>query len=560
MVSVIGIMLGIFTRVNTIVNYLCTLFITASLTTFSNHIFMTFLEINFLLMFIPVSRVWSLDRLFLKLRYSDTKFTYDPPKTVSSMAYLLPVFFAIGLVYFESTFYKLADPYWLDGLGSWGPASLSIATISRPSWIVNSEFLEKALGYLTLSFEALFLFLMWSKRLRWMCFIIGFGLHVGILLEFPIPFFAYVMMSIYLLVLPVGIYKWLDNIKLKKPLLFFYYDSENLICVRTKIALEHLDILSSVAFLSIQDHDKNKNKLKDSKSKTVHDDIYTVSEKGKVARGIDAYIRVFNAIFYLKPLSWILRLPIIYTILSYVYDRVTGRRSAEKNIEDTSGYVTPVPRKVNDIKLSRNLTIGKLKLKLVVLFLYVTIILQAIISFNSDLVTKLRLSAQMIGTNLDEQLFYVSNDVCLYGTLFMGLTRNHLFTSNYLTGYQQIVRISYCFPDGHETDLPLIDTDGMPGAYNRNFNWGKWSFIVCNPNVNVGVRDKGIRSYTAFWANKNDIALDNDKFKIYTKKLVLPTHWEKDFLKNQINNHNWVEAGSVTWKNKQCTITRLSNF
>jgi len=182
------IMLGLFTRIATVISYLCTVCITVALNTFLSHIILSFLEINFLLMFLPVSRVWSLDRVFLTRRSSNTGGRQQD--TVSAMAYLLPVFLSIGLVYFESTFYKLTDVYWRAGLGSWAPASLSIASISRSSWIVNSEVLEKALGYLTLVFEVLFVFLMWHKKYRWLCFIIGFGLHVGILLEFPIPLFA----------------------------------------------------------------------------------------------------------------------------------------------------------------------------------------------------------------------------------------------------------------------------------------------------------------------------------------------------------------------------------
>ncbi len=45
---------------------------------------------------------------------------------------------------------------------------------------------------------------------------------------------------------------------------------------------------------------------------------------------------------------------------------------------------------------------------------------------------------------------------------------------------------------------------------------------------------KGIQRYTAFWAYKNKVDLTNTKFIIKVKKIIIPTHWEKDFLNKQI--------------------------
>ncbi len=77
--------------------------------------FYAYMSVNFLLMFMPVSTQWSLDRLLLKLKYSNTRFQYQPPRTVSSLAYSIPVFMAVAMVYADSVLYKLNDPIWLHG-------------------------------------------------------------------------------------------------------------------------------------------------------------------------------------------------------------------------------------------------------------------------------------------------------------------------------------------------------------------------------------------------------------------------------------------------------------
>jgi len=211
----------------------------------------------------------------------------------------------------------------------------------------------------------------------------------------------------------------------------------------------------------------------------------------------------------------------------------------------------------NDKRFYRGLTIGSLKQKLVISFFYFTVIVQTIISYNSNLAIEGRISAEFIETDLDDRLSAFSDAVCLYSTVLFGITRNHLFTSNYLKWHKEIIRISYCSADGKETDLPLTDKWGMPGRYARNANWGQWTFIVCNPRADIAIRDKGLQSYTAFWAYRNNIDLTGARFKIYAKPLVFPLHWEKDFLEKQVASQNWTEAGFITWKNNLCTITRF---
>ena len=76
MIAIIFVMLGLFTRLATIINYLMTIILLGSINTYEYHMFYAYLGMNFLLMFLPISRNLSLDRLLLKYKYSNTRFQY----------------------------------------------------------------------------------------------------------------------------------------------------------------------------------------------------------------------------------------------------------------------------------------------------------------------------------------------------------------------------------------------------------------------------------------------------------------------------------------------------
>jgi hypothetical protein len=137
--SIFFVFLGLFTRLATIVNYLFSLVFIGSIGDFEYHVLYAYMGNNFLIMNIAVSRLWSLDRLILKLKYSNAKFHYSPPKTTSVFSYWIPIFVGVGLVYFDSTFFKMTDPIWMSGLGMWWPASHVCATYIAMPDLLNQK-------------------------------------------------------------------------------------------------------------------------------------------------------------------------------------------------------------------------------------------------------------------------------------------------------------------------------------------------------------------------------------------------------------------------------------
>lgn len=191
---VLCMILGYKTRYMAIANYIFTLIFISSNNTFEYHMHCIYTIMNFLMVFMPLD-----ENLSLKSFLSKQK-----PRKVPVFFYLIPVLLGIGFVYFDSVFFKLKSEIWMSGMGVWLPANIPQSTLLEPNWMLDQRWLMLILGYYTLVFEALFIFLIWNKRFRLYAAISGILLHIGIFVVFPIPLFAWGVISIYILALPVG--------------------------------------------------------------------------------------------------------------------------------------------------------------------------------------------------------------------------------------------------------------------------------------------------------------------------------------------------------------------
>jgi hypothetical protein len=128
---------------------------------------------------------------------------------VSVLAYEVPVFVGVALVYFDSAIYKVFSPMWMAGLGLWQPASAPYAALFDWSWLLDQQLLVKALGVLVVLFEAAFIVLMWFRRARAPLLIFSTGFHFAILVVLALPLFALGVASLFLLLVPAG---WWDAV------------------------------------------------------------------------------------------------------------------------------------------------------------------------------------------------------------------------------------------------------------------------------------------------------------------------------------------------------------
>ena len=550
-IAVVFVLFGAFTRFFTILNYIMGLILIGSIHSFEYHVFYAYMGINFLMIFFPVSQCLSLDRLFKKLKYSNTTFTYIPPKTVSQLYYFIPPFVGIGIVYIDSIFFKLGSNLWLNGLGSWLPSSLPMITHFNNSSFLNQEWLVKSFGWGTIVFETIFLVVFFRKNSRVWVFVSGLILHLGILIEFPIPWFALTACTIYLLLVPVSWWKKLFSSNKDLSTLTFYYDSECPLCIRTKIVITHLDWFNKIGFKTVQFDAAENQYLKNIEQTVLLDDIYSVDTKGKIYSGVNTYIHVLKRIFYLFPLAILLQLPGIYQIAKKIYGYVAKNRSTERCTEENCGYNPPMVPNDNDIKLLNNFTFLDLKFNTLTFILRFIVIIQLIIIFRSLVITEIKDSIGFKGTKTDKYISQLSYNIDSVTKKFLGSTAHPVFMDFHFNKYNHIIALVYIDKNNKEHWLPIIDKNGQPDYYIYGSNWVNWTFRVNSTKIEDAKLNSGIERYTAFWAKKNRMTdLSEARFEVRVKKIDIPKGWEKDFLNKQIAKP-WIDGGYVEWKDKK---------
>lgn len=193
--SLLGIILGLpHSILFKIVNYICTvLCLGPSHSVLEYHMDFAWLAVSFLCIFVPLNYKTSIEFLMHPNR--------TPPQVVPQIYYSLLIFVPIGLIYFDSIFFKWSSPMWKSMLGLWLPASLPPIAFNDLSKILDFKPLVIASSFITIIFETIFIFLFWFQRARIPLIITGVLLHLGIFVAFPIPWFALGYCALYSLLL-----------------------------------------------------------------------------------------------------------------------------------------------------------------------------------------------------------------------------------------------------------------------------------------------------------------------------------------------------------------------
>ena len=548
--------LGLFTRTAAIINYILSLSLIGTIETYEYHMFYLYVGVNFLLIFLNVSKVNSIDRLREKLKYSTTRSVYEPKRTVSVLHYYAVILVAIGFVYFDSVFFKFTSHNWMTGIGMWLPVSLPQVTHLNVSPLLNLKWVMLGFGYLTLIFEASFIFLFWRKKWRWILFVVGVGLHIGILIVFPLPWFGLGVTSFYLLLVPVGTWRRISGyFKRKKPTLTLYYDEQCPLCVRTKIILSHFDVFHALEFKSVQAYGIHDRLLSKHTKDELLNSVFSVTAKGKVLEGVDTYSAAFLRIPALIPVGLLMRIPGIYQMVKLVYRRIAQNRLTERCNDDNCGYTPPsFPADSDSIKLFQNLTLKQLKVGIVTFALIFFSFLQLTVTYNSDLIRLVKRKVGIANSAPEKIIQKVANPIRAMSKVLFGICHHPVFMDAHFENYNHIIAVEAVDQKGVKHWLPMIDQRGMPGFYDYGFNWVKWTFRVDGPTVDQAKLTTGIRDFSTFWAKMNGIPLDKVKFNVYVKKIEIPHEWKKDHLNIQIAR-DWHLAGTAHWEGKTFVAT-----
>jgi len=555
MILTLLIVIGYKTKHVTVINYLFSVLFFGSISTFEYHIFYTYVGVNFLLMFIPISNSFSVDNLLLKIKYSKVNYSHRIEEKVSVIYYYLPILVGIAFFYIDSVFYKLESQTWLDGLAVWRPAVIPNFNISDFSLILNNELIVRSMSYLTLGFEFFFIFTFFIKKMRWINFIIGFGLHFGILLIFPIPLFALAMCSIYFLMIPVSF--WLNLRKMvssNTSKITFIYDSECPLCMKTRVFIENVDLLNRIDFQPAQTAKGRFKELKEIDQIELITHIYSVSKKGKVYKGVDTYIHVLFHTLLFSPIALIISIPGIKHIGKFIYSYIASNR--EREVCDEAHCIMYSPPEMIDE--TKNIVSGVSIKKIKVLSLSLLITILAILQFNVSIKSG-ALGAKIDNTGVWETkigstILPLHQKTLRLSQIFLGITHHALFIDSHLIGFNNVFAITYIGDNNEEIWLPILDKTAKPGGYNSGGNWAKWNFRVNCVTYNEYRLTEGVIRFASFWAGKNEIDLNNAKFKIKLKKVKTPLRFEENFLMKSRDQDDWVDFGDLIWGDKIPTI------
>ncbi|NMH29523.1 DCC1-like thiol-disulfide oxidoreductase family protein [Flavobacterium silvaticum] len=533
MISLLALFFGFKTRLAALINFIFGVIIFGSALKFEYHIYYSYLGVNFLLPFLPLSRVFSIDSLIEKVRYTYIGRHFKPDRTVLEVNYLLPVFAGIGLVYFDSIFLKLDNNLWTSGMGVWLPTSIPPVAWHDMTFLLNQEWLMYFLGYFVLAFETVFIFLFWFRKWRIPLMLIGIFFHIGIFVCYPIPYFALTYVVLYLLLLPPSFWLWISkSVKSQKQVYTFYYDAECPLCNKVVVVIRHLDVFNRVKCLTVQGNYQNDPAVKHLDEETLFINIHGVTESGKVRVGFWAYVELFKAIGYTFPLGLLISLPGISAIGKKVYAYIAGERLTVRcTSENCSIPVISEPvSETTDILVSgwNRLAITQKFWKWLIALFFIfqcLLIARVVPSVISDITTK-----------------------------YLGLTRHTVFLDFHFEGYNHEIKVMYVSQDGKEILVPVINEDGTPGDYSMGPTWRNISFDVISQVLKPAKFETRIKPYLLYFLDEHGINADGAKFRYYIKELDTPKLWEKDFLHKQMEKP-WVPAGESTFEKKTAVFT-----
>ncbi len=510
MVIIVFLILGFLTRIMTIVNYIFTLVFISSAVSYEYHMFYVYSGVNFMLIFLPIYSSISIDALRKKISCLRQGFLYVRPK-VSKLNYLIPIFIALGLVYFDSViFYKLESPMWLRGLGLWLPSSLPQVTISDNQWLLNKEYLIKFFSYLTMYFEFIFIFLFWNKRFRLPLLIIGIGLHIGIVVEYPIPHFGWGCATIYLLMVPVSFWEKLSGKLFRNKEIFtIYYDKSNIYSREFQMIVQSLDIF---------------NRIKYEKINTTKSSSLDKNNNGAFTYGVDLNENKYSKNFLMKKIVKVSPFCFFIVFLDTLFIYKNPLRQ-EEVIDERSGMLMNfVELKDQNYQTRSIITNG-----ILVMFFFVSCLAQIQVHYSFF---------DKKETTLKVDRFLVEH---------FGICKHPVFMDMHFRGYSNVYGIKY-----KDSFLPLLNEKGMPGNYLSGATWVNWTWRVNSPYVSKSTPTirKGLVEYSSFWSHKNKIDLsEKQEFEIVRKKIRVPFEWEEDLLQNNIDSP-WEKVGNLIWENE----------
>lgn len=515
---------------------------------------------GFFLLFMPGDRAFSIDCLRYKLATPFIHYSNYTTPVVSVLAYTLPVAICLGFLYFDSAIHKLFAEHWRNGLGAWLPSTQPYYVSALDmSFLLNNEFLQKAIGYTILVFQFTFVFFFSRPKMRIVYLFIGMGLHLGIVLSLNIYPFGLGMLVFYTLLVPFSWWRSFARfMTAKQPTLTVFYDQFCPLCNRTVLTLNHFDIFKCIDFKSAQEYARNYPAIAAISQETLLTDLYALDSKNSVYYGVNTYIQVLIKMRYTALLGFLLALPGLRHYAEKKYRSIADSRLRvnctsdcliSKKLEDNTLY----HRFFEGMAIEKPRAFSRKLAKILIAVL----ILQINSSVHYGIVYRLKIDTYP--NALAAMMTKGSNALISVSQIFLGIAPHALYLHDHFAGYDRILAITYVDDAGKEQWLPFVNEQGRLLAP----NWGRvhsmWANIAVTPNINSTRLRKFIMKVTAFWGQKSGLKLDETVFHIKLKKIDAPSHWVSDQLHKNFASA-WTDIGTVQWRDKSVTFMLPENL
>lgn len=508
LVNVLLLLFGCFTKVSSIINYL---FVVLATFLFSNSGTGSFnddlLRIgSLLLIFMPVSRHYSLDALYKAVRYGITK-----PAPTSSLYYVAAIFISLGLMYFGAGICKVVSPLWLNGLGVWTPLVMPYNHWNTLDGWVDNVFIMKTLNYCTIVWEVTFVFVLFTKRIKYLFAITGVLFHLALAIIFPFPLLCFGPLPFYALFIPSSFWQ---NIKTKTTSVSFTPNN-----VKQQFFVRVYQSIFPQTILSEQ-----------------HQNLMKINGLA-FANNWQASIAALQQSYIGKLFGWILSLGFVKRVLDFLVEEVVRMDN-----------YPPKPF------ISRYFK--RYALLIFVLMLGCVQILYS--AYRLRIPNKANAQKQM-----KEDTFYIRKSIydgslrpkSLFRTFF-GINGRGVFLDRSFVGSKSVFAIAQVNKQNDTIWLPFFDEKGLAQEMNLNMAWAKYSFnSVC---AGTAPNPAEIEKVIWHWLKKNNLLNKNHQFVVYKRTYVYPKAFEKGYLQ-KMSDLSWELLAEVSWSNGRSIYRKLSS-
>ncbi len=520
LVAVSAIVVGYHTRLACVLNYAFSVFLFGSFTTYEYHADHVYTVVNLLLIFTPVARRLSVERWMAARRSAQI----EGQETVSIWHYHTLILAGAGLVYFDSFFWKIVDPMWREGLGVWLPMSLPHDTWLPANWLsrlLNRHWLMLAASYMTLALEFAFIFMMWSRRLKLPLLAIGLGFHVGILIAFPIPLFALVMISLYVLLVPPEWWeRWSSALQARlvaRRSLAQQSPSCAAIVPRRRAASTKFRIDWAEAEPPVSPAYQRR---------TAMPLVVSATISRQATRAVDISA---------EP-----------TLPSYEQDVNRQQTSNGYDFSSTQDNHSSAPTLtassgVSSSDDSRPTADYSLRVKLALVGL--AALWQIVLIFHSP---TFRDPAKPSGSTAFasiRQFAYRYCGVCSHGVFLDGMHRP----------YDRELALVQVLPQGGLKWLHYVSETGQARRYDSGRVWCAWTHRLAAKNIDAKSFESGVRNFTAFWAAGRGVNLADAQFLVFSRQYEPLKGWQRNYLVRQ-TQQPWTPIYEARWKDRQFAL------